>query len=530
MRVRDVVIMIMVIKVVSSNFVGSLINTEDGNIREDVGDPLDWESIIEIRKNDLEYGQLDDSFSQGTKEDTENPSIEFGSIPPNKSDLETFGMYVENNNNGKFLHIYWTRVQEPSGTTNMDFEFNQNVCPNDCSLNGITPTRTEDDLLIVYELARGGIVPTISILKWLTGVNGGVCEAGNSYPCWGSRMVLGVNAVGSVNTNFIFASETDGISNVGLDPFTFGEATIDLSLIFDSSKCVTFGSVYLKSRSSDSFTSALKDFIPPQSISLSNCAVVTIRKVTEPASNIEFEYITNLDTDPQISNMFSLMDGESITISNALIGTGYNVTEMMTDGWILDRIECTNSNVNVTIHDSGTILFDIASSNDVVDCTYYNEKLTGAIKIEKYRKHAESGLGELHPQSNVEFVVTNDDGYDMLVVTDENGMYCIDNLDLDREYNITEMVPDNYVPDGDISKVVYLDHVSTCDDSDNNAIVEFINVPLTSITVTVNSQVIGGTISRIECGSNVVDYEENPVLVLNDLLPDTYVCTIIVDP
>ena len=30
-----------------------------------------------------------------------------------------------------------------------------------------------------------------------------------------------------------------------------------------SSGCLTFGSAYLKSRSSDSFTAALKDFVPP---------------------------------------------------------------------------------------------------------------------------------------------------------------------------------------------------------------------------------------------------------------------------
>ena len=57
-----------------------------------------------------------------------------GSIPPNKSDLKAFGVYTETgevtlgNPTGKFLELLWTRVQDPSGTTNMDFELNQKLC------------------------------------------------------------------------------------------------------------------------------------------------------------------------------------------------------------------------------------------------------------------------------------------------------------------------------------------------------------------------------------------------------------------
>ena len=48
-----------------------------------------------IKKNDLPTGTSDDSFGQGTKEDDENPTIVTGSIPNNKSDLTTFGLYPE---------------------------------------------------------------------------------------------------------------------------------------------------------------------------------------------------------------------------------------------------------------------------------------------------------------------------------------------------------------------------------------------------------------------------------------------------
>ncbi len=72
---------------------------------------------------------------------------------PDRSDLKFFGVYQEGSTSGGFLNLFWSRVQEPSGTTNMDFEFNQS---NILSANGVTPVRTAGDLSIIYDLAQGG--------------------------------------------------------------------------------------------------------------------------------------------------------------------------------------------------------------------------------------------------------------------------------------------------------------------------------------------------------------------------------------
>ncbi len=88
-----------------------------------------------------------------------------GSIPPNKSDLLTFGGYLETTPTGdRFLNIYWHRVQEPNGTTNMDFEFNQSSV---LSSNGVTPVRTAGDVLIQYDLAQGGTNPQLFLSRWV---------------------------------------------------------------------------------------------------------------------------------------------------------------------------------------------------------------------------------------------------------------------------------------------------------------------------------------------------------------------------
>ena len=115
-----------------------------------------------LAKNDKPTGSEDDSFGQGTAEDNANPTVVSGSIPPNKSDLKAFGVYTES----KFLELFWSRVQNPSGTTNMDFELNKEFCDGTathCATNGtakgpvyVTPIRTIGDKLITYDLSKGG--------------------------------------------------------------------------------------------------------------------------------------------------------------------------------------------------------------------------------------------------------------------------------------------------------------------------------------------------------------------------------------
>jgi hypothetical protein len=256
----------------------------NGNLKVDGTDPcIDWLAGGTgtglrpgvLAKSDKPTGSGDDSFGKGTAEDDPNPTIVTGSIPPNKSDLKVFGVYTETAGSGKFLQLFWSRVQNPSGTTNMDFELNQKFCnpaatPTNCANNGSgvtpeTPVRTPGDKLITYDLAKGGTVPTISIRTWTGSV-------------WGAATVIsgGANAqaLGSVNTSTISAADSDGVGP--LDPFTFGEASIAFSALFPpGSQCGTFGSAYLKSRSSDSFSAELKDFIAPEQVHISNCTTLT---------------------------------------------------------------------------------------------------------------------------------------------------------------------------------------------------------------------------------------------------------------
>ena len=398
-----VLLTILATSLVSAAFATSTLNTLDGNLKIDVGDPNDWEGVAEIRRSDLPSGSGDNSFTQGTKEDTAEPVIEFGSIPPNKSDLKNFGIYKEKVGSVNYVHLYWTRVQDPSGTTNMDFELNAKFCDpavgyptdTDCTPNGVTPVRSIGDILITYDLSRGGTEPTLGYREW-TGT------------AWGAFVDLTAagKADGSINLVDIPSGEADGLG--ALSARTFGEASINLDAVLGTGSCRTLGSAYLKSRSSDSFPAALKDFIAPEEVAIGNCASLTIVKDAVPNDAQDFGFSATgpssysqtftLDDDSGAVGADSTNDSQKALIN--LFAGDYFVTETGTPitGWDLTGISCPNSTVvygrftgnPATFGNGGSNGFDAGdttlkitlAADDVKTCTFTNTK-RGHIVVDK---------------------------------------------------------------------------------------------------------------------------------------------------
>jgi hypothetical protein len=240
------------------------------------GSAIDWISTgmgSDVVKPDRPTGQGDDSFTQGTNINDTPTTITTGSIPNNKSDLKAFGIYVEHGATDSYVNVFWTRVQAPNGTTTMDFEFNQSETrQNDISPPGNTdvntttiPLRTVGDILVTYFLEAGGTHPTLSIRKW----NGSAWGTSNPVPA--------SDGLAAINTTAITSGNSAGLG--ALSAFTFGEASLKLSAFASTSDpCRTFGSVYLRSRSSATDTDENKDFIAPEPISISNCGRINIHK------------------------------------------------------------------------------------------------------------------------------------------------------------------------------------------------------------------------------------------------------------
>ena len=170
-----------------------------------------------------------------------------------------------------------------------------------------------------------------------------------------------------------------------------------------------------------------------------------------------------------------------------------------------------------------------------MDCTFTNTLQQGAILVTKTRKHAATGSGSV-PHPGVSFTVNG-----VTKQTNANGQACFDGLTF-GSHNVTETLPSGYVADGLLTKSVTVDNTAKCTDNPYvGETVSFSNTPLTDITVSVNSQVDGGTGSTIDCDAAIDPPFDKVVpaaapdngdgsLTLTNKVPGTYICTIEVDP
>jgi hypothetical protein len=202
------------------------------------------------------------------------------------------------------------------------------------------------------------------------------------------------------------------------------------------------------------------------------------------------------------------------------------VAETVPAGWNLVSATCSDGS------DPASIGLD---AGETVTCTFHDAREKGAILITKTRKHAADGSVD-HPHAGVTFTITGGElpPAGVTAVTDADGLACVDGLVLSSlvgDYTVTESVPAGYSA-SPTSDVVSVTTESTCGDGNEAAAGPFHNTPLTNITVSVNSQVDGGTASTIDCGAGVVSTGTNGdgSTSRNNLPPGTYTCTIVVDP
>jgi Prealbumin-like fold domain len=473
----------------------------DGNLVVNTPGNTDWINAPHRSiGTDLPTGTGDNSFGQGAKEDNVNTTVVSGSIPNSKADLASFYVANEQAANGDiFLYLGWAR-QSQSGTTNFDFEVNQKTQPNLTTPGPKTLNRTVGDLLINY-LFQGQGTPQVNFRTW-TG------------SAWSAPTDATAFSEAAINT-----TPVANIANQTPDPLPaqqFGELAINLTAagVFPPGVCEAFGSAYVKSRSSTSFTSEIKDFIAPVGINVANCSTLIVKKVTVPSPDPLDTAFAFSETGPNgFSDSFSLKNGEQDLNTPLNAGT-YTASETVPANYVLTSAVCDDGSP-VTAIDLGP--------GETVTCTFTNTLKRGAIKVTKTRKHAADGPGD-HPQSGVDFTVNG-----VTHATDANGVACFDGL-LFGDYTVHETVPAGY--HGEADKTVTVDNSATCADNPyGGETVSFHNTPLTNLSVSVDSQIPGGTSSTIDCGATASAGPGDDITAsATDLEPGTYNCTIVIDP
>src|SRR5215469_5706841 len=363
---------------------GSTFEGGDGNLLVNKTGNTDWANVSPNVGIDKASGTTDNSFGQGTKEDNPNVTVVSGSIPPNKSDLTRFYESSEFVGGSNFLYLAWER-SNVLGSANMDFEINQHATSGlTSSFTGpITINRTPGDLLVTFDFTNGGGTPTLGLDRWLTsatnpvvpGFSTNTCLASSSFPCWGDHVNLnGTDSIGAVNN---VGSVTDPVDPSGgnyINPvpaLQFGEAAINLTAagVFPSGICEAFGSAFLKSRASASFTAEVKDFIAPVAVNISNCGTIKVTKETENG-DATFNYST---TGNLIPPTFTLSNNQTRIYGPGTVLPGnYSVTEASLAGWSLKSLACTATGNGTSSSTSGPTASITMAPQGEVDCLYIN--------------------------------------------------------------------------------------------------------------------------------------------------------------
>jgi hypothetical protein len=267
---------------------------------------------------------------------------------------------------------------------------------------------------------------------------------------------------------------------------------------------------------------------------------IVVEKITDSGTG-SFDFTSNTLT-PSPFTLTTTTAGaggkDSETFSNLDPGT-YDVAETVPDHWNLVSATCDDGS------DPGAIGL---SPGETVTCTFHDEREVGSIEITKTRKHAADGLGVNHPHAGVDFVITGGElpAEGLTVTTDANGVACVTGLlvtGLAGLYTVEEVVPDGYVMEFEGTQTANVAEAISADCSDTNegATVTFNNIPLTNITISVDSLVDGGTFSSIDCyvtGSpdgvleedGITDLVDDISLTLEDLEPGNITCDFVIDP
>lgn len=450
---------------------GTTFDASNGQMYPTAASTIDWSSLVGTTSVgiDTPTGSSDNAFGQGSKENNSTVTVVDGSIPPNKNDLTRFYVNSQTINNQTFLYLGWERLVN-IGSADMDFELNQNSTAGWTAntTGGVTINRTVGDLLVLYNFQGSG-TPSIYLARWL----------GTAWSA--AAQVASANSEGSVNTGNINDPFTGATLSAGL----FGEASINLTGagVFSPGTCTSFGKAFTKSRSSNSFTAELKDFIAPIPVVVSNCGSLIVHKtdltgislsgatfVVQPGSNAASTSITT-------TTMTEFAPGFFCT-DNLVQGT-HTVTETAAPpGYDLPIPNYQQANVSSI---STCAVRESGNYTGTVDLTFRDSPQLGAIRVNKTSTKGGAAL------AGAVFNITGPNSYSSgpITTTGTGGSVCVGNLPLGVYHVAETAAPIGYQINSTAAQTATLTGDSTCAGTPVTA--TFSDSPLSNLTLTFHS-------------------------------------------
>jgi hypothetical protein len=583
---------------------GSPSSFEDNDGNMIASGTSDWNGVTSLpgysHVQDQSNSNSDDSFTPGTKQDVTCPP-ESGHKNSPKDDFTDVATFVETQSASPFnTFLYGATIRfTANGNASENIELNQGTAGT-CS-DGVTFARVAGDKLLAIDyVSPGAKCPfdasfsgpaCFAVGTWVTAPAATCFVKTDTTPCWGDNFteIGGVAfAEGAINdglsghTGAILAAD-NGISGVDVPLNQFAEFGVNLTAAGilpaagSGGACETFAATTFESRASgSSFVSTTKDIARIKK-PISNCGRITIIKRTDPRG---------------VSNDFTFTSdiaGGSTPLANGSDGpcreavSGYPGHYTLNDSAGSDGSANTNDCINVpsgtyhiaesdpgsafsfenfscTSSDSGTkavpsssttqrnvAITIVGSATSRVTCVYTNKPNLGALRITK--KSTKSGNPSLNGGV---FSVTGPNGAVSGSPFTVNGSLCLDGL-TPGSYTVKEVTPPaGYKINGpDTQTASVSGNNAKCSDATfAGTAFDFLDTPLTDLSITVTSEAPGGTSSTIRCttgahsafpGTDIGNSPQGPsgTVTVNAngtttpstaLEPGTYTCEVVVDP
>jgi uncharacterized repeat protein (TIGR01451 family) len=230
----------------------------------------------------------DTAFAGGSKEN-EPGNWDFvnepGGVSPSQANILDAWSSIDEVGANTFLYLAFARAAG-SGTSFLTFELNRD---HQLWNNGKArvPCRRDGDVLITF--APQGNNVTVSVQTWKTSTTDpmtGCARTGSLSD--NASVTANVDIQGAVNAGDI-TNSLPGSSGATIPTYQFGETAINLGKVLASalgSTCGAFTSFWMHSRSSDSDTANMQDFVAPHAIDARRCSAAGTKWLDNNANGI----------------------------------------------------------------------------------------------------------------------------------------------------------------------------------------------------------------------------------------------------
>ncbi|PWA09272.1 hypothetical protein, partial [Flavobacterium laiguense] len=183
----------------------------------------------------------------------------------NKCDINNAMYHVTTSADSKWIILGGDRFTT-TGTSYIDFEFLQNTLTRN-SDNTFTSLSSNDtggrkvgDFVLSMEYSNGGTNATVHYYRWEN--SGGYKYVEHPIPL-GNNLILAYGATNGTTTDAPYGA----FGSTNYIPYAFVEAAVNIDAIL-SANCegLSIKTIFVKTKASDSYSAALKDFVEPQQV------------------------------------------------------------------------------------------------------------------------------------------------------------------------------------------------------------------------------------------------------------------------